>query len=1114
MTDQNHNEVYELTPTQQAMLIYSLYAPQSKAYFEQACYSYQGPLDASAFAEAWQQVIDRHAILRTSFSWDDSERLSQIIHPQAALPFQEEDWRELSDFEQHERLEDFLTGDSDRGFDLAKAPLVRLTLLRTRDDAYWIVVSNHHIILDGWSMSLVRNEVSQLYQKLAHNKQVDLKPAHQFGEYLKWLNSQNPDESENFWRHELAGFVAPNNLPIDEAAGQLPGPDENFDEKQVFLPASLTEAIKLCAKRHHLTMSTLVQGAWAVLLSRYSLTDDVVFGITVSGRPYELPGIESIVGLLINTLPVRIKLEPDESCLSCIKKVGSRVAGLLEHEHSSLKQIQEWSNVPRNLPLFETLLVFENFAGFGSSLDLDGAIRLSSSHLSRTNYPLTLVVDPGAQLGLQIVYHRSRFAADAIDRILAHLSTILESMASDVEQPIASLQLLTEAETRTVLVDWNSTAKEFPDTQPITRLFEQQVELTPEAIAVMHEDRQSSYAELNARANQLAHYLKELGVGRESLVGICVERSIEMLVAVLATLKAGAAYVPLDPAYPKDRLAFMLNDSGIRVLLTQDRLLQLLPDYSGTIALLDKDTRVINAYDTENLTEAANADDLAYVIYTSGSTGNPKGTMIEHRSLVNLTLAAANEYAISPSDRVLQFASLSFDTSAEEIFPALTRGASVVLRTDSMLSSAEDFLRSCGEFGVTVLDLPTAYWHELTDELVAHNLSLPAGLRLVILGGEEALPERLANWHERVGDVVQLINTYGPTETTVVATMCDLSARKKAPAGEGPIGRPIQNTVVYVLDRLLRPVPVGVPGELYIGGAGVARGYLNQPQLTAEKFIASPFGDKRALRLYKTGDVVRYQADGNLEFLSRIDNQVKIRGFRVELEEIEQTLRTHESVSEAVVIVQEDGADKRLTAYIVSARDSLPTVTQLREFLTTKLPPYMSPAAFVMIEALPLMPNGKVDRKALPLLAPQRPALDASFEAPRSLLEKSVAEVWLDLLKLDRVGIHDNFFEVGGHSLMAAKLISNLRRNLNVELNLIDVFQSPTIARLAELIYQRQTEGEAEDELASLLAEIENLSEEEAQQKVAEELAKGGSRAQAVKLAMVATGSAALQILG
>lgn len=1105
------NQINELTPTQQAMLIYSLYAPESKAYFEQVCYTYRGPLNSSAFGAAWQRVIERRQILRTSFSTGDAERLSQCVHGEVLLPLQQHDWRGLPASEQERRRDEFLKADCDRGFDLETAPLIRVALLQTDDEAFWIVVSNHHIILDGWSMSLVRDEVSQFYQQLVHGRETTLPDAPDFAGYLQWLAQQDTQQAETFWRAELAGVVGPNTLPVDSGAAATGAVDDSFAEKNILLPAELTTAIRDCAKRGHLTLSTVLQGAWAILLSRYCASDDVVFGITVSGRPYDLPQVESLVGLLINTLPVRVKLSDNESSLACLERIQRRVSSALEYEHCSLKQIQNWSDVPFNLPLFETLLVFENFAGSGSSFDLDGPVEVSSAQLSRTNYPLTLVVNPGAELRLQLIYHRNRFADDVIERMLVHLSNILGGIAASLEQSPRNLPMLTAAETQELLVNFNDTAREFPG-EAVTRMFERQAELTPKAIAVVYEAEEITYSDLNARANQLAHHLKQLDVGAETLVGICLPRSPAMVTALLAILKAGGAYVPLDPAYPKDRLAFMLSDSGADVLLTKSTLANQFRDYKGELVCLDTAAQEIAAQTSANLIEAAKPADASYVIYTSGSTGKPKGTLIEHRSLLNFTQAASVAYEISDSDRVLQFASLSFDTSAEEIFPALTRGATLVLRTDLMVSSAEHFLQACGEFGITVLDLPTAYWHELTLDLVTDNLSLPESIRLVILGGEKALPGRLADWREHVGGGVRLLNSYGPTETTIVATICDLSVADTNAVSEAPIGRPIANTVVYVLDSDLCPVPVGLPGELYIGGAGVARGYLNQPELTSQKFIPNPFGDKRAPRIYRTGDVVCYRPDGNLEFLGRIDNQVKIRGFRIELEEIEQAITEHASVAEAVVLAADEGGDKKLVAYVVGARDAQSTApAALRQFLSGKLPGYMMPATFTFIDAIPLMPNGKTDRRALLNLG-QFPDASGSenFEGPRSPLEESIAKVWATVLQIEHPGIHENFFELGGHSLMAAKLISNLRRQLHIELNLIDVFQSPTIARLAALIYERQTESEADDDLAALLAEIMDLSDEEAQQRLTQEIGKGGLRAQALKLALIASGAVQL----
>jgi surfactin family lipopeptide synthetase C len=1088
----DNENIYDLTPTQQAMLLYALYAPASQAYFEQVTYSYHGPLNVPAFISAWQRIIDRYAILRTSFCWDNGERPVQTVHSQVELPFEQRDWRDVPTLNQQQQLASFLEEDRNRGFDLAKAPLIRLTLIQTAEDTFKIVISNHHIVLDGWSMGLVRSEVSKIYQALSRGEEIDLPPAPPFRDYVEWLQRQNQAGAEFFWRRELKGFAAPNSLPIDHAPGRLPDPNDVFAEQQVNLPAGLSAELQACARRYRLTMSTIAQAAWGVLLSRYCNSDDVTFGITVSGRPYDLPGIEAMVGVLINTLPVRVQISPAESAGSCFQKLQRKVAEVREHEYLSLKQIQDWSEVPRTLPLFESLVVFENFAGHDAQFELSGEIEISNSYLARTNYPLTLVINPSSELELRLIYHRSRFDDDAIQRMLGHLVTIFESFVASLERPVATVNLLSEGE-HEQLVEWSRSAVPAPDVQPIHRRIEHQAARTPDAIAVEQEGQRLTYSELNARANQLARCLGAAGAGRESLVGICLERSLDMIVAVLAVLKAGGAYVPLDPAYPKDRLAFMLDDSGAGVLLTRESLRDRALEFNGRVISVDTEAKAIAALSDEDLIESATSKDPAFVIYTSGSTGKPKGVVIEHQALTNFALGAAEEYEINQNDRVLQFASLCFDLSVEEIFCALAHGATLILRNDAMLTSAEQFLRSCTEFEITVLDLPTAYWHYLTSEICADNLPIPESLRLVILGGEQVQSDRVASWLEHSGERVRLVNTYGPTEATVVTTTCELSGRT-APL-RVPIGRPVRGAEVYVLDRALQPVPVGIPGELFIGGAVVARGYLNRPQLTAERFIANPFVD--GARLYRTGDSVRYLSDGNLEFLGRLDNQVKIRGFRVELEEIEQAIRGHQSVSDAVVTVREDGdGDKRLFAYVVPAGGSQPTAGELRSFVKGSLPPYMLPAAFVIVQTLPLMPNGKVDRQALPAPENERPEINEDFVAPRTPTEEFVSQTWLDALKLDRAGIHDNFFELGGHSLLAARMFSDLRKRFGVELNLIDIFNAPTIAELAEMIYQRETEQAKSDDLMSLLSELQGLSDEEASLRVGEELITADSAKQ------------------
>ena len=572
------------------------------------------------------------------------------------------------------------------------------------------MVSNHHLVLDGWSMGVIRSEVSELYQASLAGKELELPAPPDFSNYVERLRDESQTEAESFWRRELAGFVAPNSLSIDKSPGSLPGADEEFAEQMISLPAELSNQLQACARRNRLTMSTLAQGAWSVLLSRYCNSAEVMFGMTVSGRPYDFPEVGSMVGLMINTLPLRVRISADEPALSCFQRIQKSVGKLREHETASLKQIHKWSDLAAlNTPLFETLVVFENFAGHDSQFNLGGELELQCSQLARTNYPLTLVVRPGAELGLHLIYHRSRFAGDAIERMLNHLKLILENFAEGLDKPVAEVNMLSEQERNTLLTEWSGAGSISPDLQPVHRLIELQAERTPDAIALEHEDQSLTYAELNARANQLAHFLRAEKVTSESLVGICLERSFDMIVAVLAVMKSGGAYVPLDPAYPEERLALMLEDSGARLLLTRAGLRERLPQFEGRAIALDSEAPHIAKQSPENLAEPAALEDLAYVIYTSGSTGKPKGVMVEHHALTNFASSAADEYAITSSDRVLQFASLCFDTSAEEIFCTLTRGATLVLRTDAMLISAQQFMESCDRLGITVLDLPTGY---------------------------------------------------------------------------------------------------------------------------------------------------------------------------------------------------------------------------------------------------------------------------------------------------------------------------------------------------------------------------------------------------------------------
>jgi len=1080
MSKRNIEAVYPLSPMQQGMFFHSLYAPGSGVYCEQLSCTLRGDLNVLAFERAWQRVVERHPVLRTSFAWKRLDKTLQVVHRRVKISVEQQDWRSLSPADQAAHLEVFLQRERRRGFDLAQAPLIRLALMRTAEDAYYFVWSHHHILLDGWSLPLLLKEVFAFYEAFHRGQDLHLAPPRPYRDYIAWLQRQDLAEAETFWRRTLADFTAPTPLVVDGSPESVPGQGEQYDVLEIRLSAGTTAALRALARHHHLTLGTLVQGAWALLLSRYSGEKDVIFGATVSGRPADLPGVDTMVGLFINTLPVRVQVKSEVSVVDWLQELQARLVEMRQYEYSPLIQIQEWSEVPRGLPLFESILVFENYPVDASLQEQKGSLTVENVRsIEQTNYPLTVVSGSGETLPLKIAYDGRRFDADTIQRMLGHLGTLLEGMVADPKGPVAALPLLTEAERQQLLVEWNATATAYPQDVTVQQLFEAQVERTPDTVAVVfpstdlgrgEEEEQLTYWDLNRRANQLARYLRKRGVGPETLVGICVERSPGMVVGLLGILKAGGAYVPLDPNYPAERLAFMLEDANVPILLTQAHLVEQLPTlphpHTPKVVRLDADWAEIAQESEEKPVSDVTIDNLAYVIYTSGSTGKPKGVTVPHRALVNHALAMAEVFGLGPGDRLLQFISLSFDASAEEFFPTLLSGATLVLPHPGMALTGANFLRLCEQQEITILHLPASFWHQWVDELMTDDLPVRVPLKILLVGGESPAVDRLVAWSHLVGRPIRFLNAYGPTEATITTafyeTMCD--EESISGLSRVPIGRAIANVQVYLLDDQQRPVPVGVPGELYIGGVGVARSYLNRPELTAEKFIPDPFtslplaeGTEGGIgaRLYRTGDQARYLPDGNIEFLGRVDYQVKVRGFRIELEEIEAILNQHPAVGQAVVLAQDaerEPGEKQLVAYVVPEGEPTPGIGELQGYLKEKLPAYMVPSAYVVLEALPLLPNGKVNRWALSALEGARLELEAAYVAPRTPMEEVLAALWARTLSVERVSVHDDFFELGGHSLLATRLISRLRQTFQVEVPLQDLFESPTVAGLAERV--------------------------------------------------------------
>jgi len=855
-----------------------------------------------------------------------------------------------------------------------------------------------------------------------------------------------------YWKQQLGDAPEALDLPTDHP--RLPMQSHITAQYSFELPQQLTTRLKMLSQDNEVSLFIPLLGGLYALLYRYSGQDDLLIAIPSMERTQvKFNDDEDVRRRFVNLLVLRARMSGNPSFRELMERVSEVALEAYAHQDVPFEQVvaavQHQQNVG-NYPPCKVMFVMEETGG------RDFSLYPADNGIVKLDLQLT-VQDTAQELKVLVEYDTNLFEEATIARMMGHWQMLLKGVITEPEQRLSELPLLTKVERHQLMVEWNDTAADYPGDLCIHQLFEAQVKHTPDAVALVHENMQLTYQQLNQRANRLAHYLQRLGVKPEVSVGLCVERSPEMIVGLLAILKAGGAYVPLDPSYPKERLTFILEDIQAPILVTQKHLGESLPTQSAQVVCIDQDG--ISQESEENPTSGVRAENAAYIIYTSGTTGTPKGVVIQHRSVVNYTEAARVAYAINPEDRVLQFAAISFDASAEEIYPCLVCGATLVLRTNSMIDSIPMFLQKCQEWALTVLDLPTAYWHEFTRKIAAETLMLPPSVRLVIIGGERVQPEMVALWQSRVGQQVQLMNTYGPTEATIVATMHRILGSKEAGTTprEVPIGRPIANVQVYLLDQYLNIVPIGVPGELHIGGVGLARGYFNRAELTAEKFIPHPFTAEPGAHLYKTGDMVRYLPNGDIEFLGRIDHQVKIRGYRIELGEIEAVLEQHQVIQEAVVVVREDiPGDKRLVAYVVPNRDQTPTRSELRSIVLEFLPDYMVPSAFVLLKSLPLSSNGKLDRRALPAPDWSSREMDETFVAPTLEVQQHLAQIWEELLNTRPIGIRDNFFELGGHSLLAVRLVDQIEQFWGKRISATTLLAGPTIEQLANVLMQSE----------------------------------------------------------
>ncbi|MGD9855339.1 MAG: amino acid adenylation domain-containing protein, partial [Planctomycetaceae bacterium] len=1049
-------DAYPLSPMQQGMLFHSLSEPSTGVYVQQKILSLREALDVEVFIAAWQRIVDRHSILRTSFRLSDPRGQVQSVSPHVVVTCEQQDLRAHSELDRQRRMCEFLTADRRRGFDFEAGPPMRLALFRLGDAAYEFVWTSHHALLDGRSYVIVLSEVFQVYEALRSGRNCELPDPRPYREFVEWYTGRDWTEADHYWRNTLARFETATPLVIDQTLPADPQADA-FQKVEVTLSESKTSRLRSAADSNEFTVNNVVQGAWALLLNRYSSQRDVLFGTTRAGRS-SLPEGRDRVGLFINTVPFAVTIEPEMTVREFLTGIRRQHVTLRDHEMTPLSMIQRWSRFSRP-PLFESVLVFENSL-VDSALRSQGAgwenrdFRL----LEQTNYPLTVGAYFDRSLILKIGYDTRRFDRSAITRMLGHLETLILGMIDDLEGSLRDLPLLTKEEEHQVLVEWNRTETDFPKDSTLHGLFERQVLRTPDNVAVIADDGRLTYRELNRRANQLARRLHESRVSGR-IVGIYMERSLEMVVGLLGTLKAGAAYLPLDPSYPRERINYMLSDSQVPVVVTQKRLAANLPDHNALAVCCD-----LEDFPTEDgpidftFPSRGTPDDLAYVIYTSGSTGRPKGVMIEHRAICNHMHWMQAAFRLSPSDRVLQKTPFSFDASVWEFYAPLMCGATLVMARPGGHQESAYLVQAVIDQEITILQLvPTILEHLLEEP----SLSAATSLKRVFCGGEALTQEVVSRFFRLLS--VPLINLYGPTEASIDATswMCEpLSV--SASVSSVPIGRPVANMQAYVVDSSRRPLPVGVPGELCLGGAGLARGYLNQPQLTAEKFVNLPFLAEDRARVYLTGDQVVWRSDGTLSYRGRMDSQVKYRGFRIELGEIENVLNACGGIHRSVVLVREDSSSNpRLVAYIVPQPDSPPDMDELRRALQDVLPNYMVPTAYVMLDSIPLLPNGKVDRKSLP----QPEAVQERREEtvpPRDETEAQLVRIWEEILQQRPISIDDNFFDLGGDSLLAMRLLIQIKKQFPDRLSEMSIYQSPTVAMLTRSLRQTPEDGRAE----------------------------------------------------
>ena len=1052
-----------LSFAQQRLWFFEQLEPNSPTYHISKGLHLQGNLNVPVLQQTLDAIVAQNEALRTNFVTQDGIPV-QLINEPRSLELVVIDLRDCPETERTTQVERLQEDEVQRPFSLASDLMLRACLLQLSPQEHILLLVMHHIAFDEWSISILFEQLTTLYQAFIEGKPNPLtKMPTQYADFAQWqrqwLSGEVIQNQINYWKHHLAGATPVLELPTDRPR---PPVQTYRGAKQSFiLPQSLCAALHTVSQQEGVTLFITLLAAFQTLLYRYTGQQDILVGSPIPGR--NLPEIEEVIGFFVNTLVLRTDISGNPNFRELLQRVRSLTMSAYAQQDLPFEKLVEELQLERSLsyhPLFQVMFVFENTSR--QTLYLPG---LTSTIFDLDNvtsrFDLTLSIkETEDELQGWWEYNTDLFDAATITRMIGHFQTLLDSVVANPQQQISELPLLTAAERHQLLFEWNDTQADYPQNKCIHELLEQQTERNPDTVAVVFENQQLTYQELNSRANQLAHYLRTLGVKPDVLVGICVERSIEMVVGLLGILKAGGAYVPLDPTYPKERLKFMLQNSQPRVFLTQEFLITELPEIKAQVVCLDTDWHLIAQQSEENLNQTVTTANLAYVIYTSGSTGTPKGVKVTHGNLCHYAQAMGLALNITAEDVYLHTASIAFSSSVRQLMVALASGATVTVATSEQRKDPKALFAGIKQHDVTVIDIVPSYWRNCVHTLIGlepgtSQALLDNKLRLIVSASEPLLSDIPTQWTFGFKHGARLINMFGQTETCGIVATYPIPAQQNERVKIVPLGRPIPNTQIYLLDSHMQPVPIGVAGEMHIGGVGLAQGYLNRPELTDEKFIPNPFIQEEGARIYKTGDLARFLPNGNIEFLGRGDYQVKIRGFRIELGEIEAVLSQHPSIVQTVVIAYEHiPGDKRLVAYVVLNQHTTATISELRRFLKEKLPEYMVPSVFVLLEALPLTPSGKVNRSALPAPEQVLQEPEATFVAPRDDLEQKLSQIWEEVLGIQPIGIMDNFFDLGGHSLLAIRLFAQIENKFAKKLPLATLFQSNTVEAIAKILRQ------------------------------------------------------------